>query len=42
MLLVRWLVLPHVFYTVIFSIAMVLAVPRVFKTFQRIRTSVDL
>ena len=37
-----WLVPPHIFYTVIFSIAMILAVPRVFKTFQRIRTSVDL
>jgi len=37
-----WLVPPHIFYTVIFSIAIILAVPRVFKTFQRIRTSVDL
>jgi hypothetical protein len=36
-----WLVPPHIFYTVIFSIAIILAVPRVFKTFQRIRTSVD-
>jgi hypothetical protein len=36
------LVPPHIFYTVVFSIAIVLAVPRVFKTFQHIRTSVDL
>jgi hypothetical protein len=35
------LVPPHIFYTVVFSIAIVLAVPRVFKTFQHIRTSVD-
>jgi hypothetical protein len=37
-----WLVPPHIFYTVVFSIAIILAVPRVFETFQRIRTSVDL
>jgi hypothetical protein len=36
-----WLVPPHIFYTVVFSIAIILAVPRVFKTFQHIRTSVD-
>jgi hypothetical protein len=28
-----WLVPPHIFYTVIFSIAIILAVPKVFKAF---------